>query len=292
MNPGLYRGISNADYHAGEGISGSYLVNLIQWSPAHAKWDREHDNQTAAKKQGTDFHCAMLEPGRFDREYVVLPDDCRPGSGPGMKARKEEFEARAAAEGQTIITPEEKIMLGAMVKSVQGCRSAMGLLQGGEAELSGYFYDPIYPDVLCKIRPDWLNKDARVILDAKKTRDARPHAFREEIYRRGYHLKAAFQLYGMTQITRIEHRDFYWIVCEGAPPNKGETEPKAYPGVMVYKATDDQIQDGLIAVQEALKAHQECLESGEWPGYPDEVVELDRPGWVRRKNENENVIYD
>ena len=67
MNPGIYYGMSNADYHASEGISKSGL-DLIASSPAHyyaRKLDPKRPpeaEQTIAQQNGEIAHCAILEP--------------------------------------------------------------------------------------------------------------------------------------------------------------------------------------------------------------------------------------
>ena len=79
MKTGLFAGISNAAYHAGDGISKSGL-DLIARSPLHyfAKYrspDRERDEPTEAMKLGTAVHSAVLEPESFASDYIVVPAD-------------------------------------------------------------------------------------------------------------------------------------------------------------------------------------------------------------------------
>ncbi|QOE32767.1 exonuclease [Achromobacter phage Mano] len=75
MKPGFYDGIPNAEYHGGPGISKSGL-DLIARSPLHyrAVVDAANDNQrepTPAQMLGTAFHCLLLEPDVFVREYCL-----------------------------------------------------------------------------------------------------------------------------------------------------------------------------------------------------------------------------
>lgn len=74
MRPGLYDGISNAEYHGGAGVSKS-LLDLIARSPAHMKaaLDRPQEERkpTPAQAIGTAFHALVLEPKLFASEYTL-----------------------------------------------------------------------------------------------------------------------------------------------------------------------------------------------------------------------------
>lgn len=75
MKPGIYEGISNAEYHGGEGVSKSGL-DLIHRSPMHFKAIRAAANDNIKKDSkaffiGGEFHCLTLEPKVFVQEYTL-----------------------------------------------------------------------------------------------------------------------------------------------------------------------------------------------------------------------------
>lgn len=73
MKPGIYEGISNADYHGGEGVSKSGL-DIIHRSPLHLQYARSAANDntpTAAQFIGTAAHSLILEPAEFVKEYCL-----------------------------------------------------------------------------------------------------------------------------------------------------------------------------------------------------------------------------
>lgn len=75
MKPGIYEGISNAEYHGGEGVSKSGL-DLIHRSPMHFKAIRAAANDNIKKDSkaffiGGEFHCLTLEPAVFVQEYTL-----------------------------------------------------------------------------------------------------------------------------------------------------------------------------------------------------------------------------
>lgn len=72
MQPGVYRHLSNDDYHHGPGDSKSGL-DLIAKSPAHLQAVRTatvERKSTPSQALGTAFHMLVLEPDRFAAEYV------------------------------------------------------------------------------------------------------------------------------------------------------------------------------------------------------------------------------
>lgn len=74
MKPGVYAGLSNAEYHGGPGISKSGL-DLIHRSPMHyhAVVTAVNDNHesTPAQALGTAAHALILEPAEFVKDYCL-----------------------------------------------------------------------------------------------------------------------------------------------------------------------------------------------------------------------------
>ena len=72
---GVYHNITNADYHAGPGVSKSQLDD-IALDPAIYLW-RKHapvdTEKTAALDMGSALHCLLLEPDEFDKRFIVAP---------------------------------------------------------------------------------------------------------------------------------------------------------------------------------------------------------------------------
>ena len=271
IKSGFYRE-SLFDYIKGEGINRSFLQEMIDKSPGHAKFKQENEEITDALRLGDAFHAAGLQPDRYEKEYVVLPDDCKPGSGQGMKSRKEAFLAGAEAGGQTIIQPDDRDNIKEMMTVIHGNKEVMDLLSDGEAEMSGYFVDPDY-DVLVKIRLDYINKKAGIIIDLKSCADARKELFRTMAFNHGYDLQAFMGLYGVTQITNQAHSDFRFICVES----------KDYHGLKIYTADQEMLDTGYKKYQKAMELYKECLEKNEWPGYVPLTEPLGSPEWAKKK---------
>lgn len=73
MKPGVYEGITNAEYHGGPGISKSGL-DLVHRSPMHynaAVTAANDRTPTPAQEIGTAVHMAILEPEEFAKTYCL-----------------------------------------------------------------------------------------------------------------------------------------------------------------------------------------------------------------------------
>ena len=230
MKPGVYAGISNADYHGGDGVSKSGL-DIVARSPMHYKFSRDAANDsepTPAMRIGTAAHTMILEPETFVDAYAQ-PFEPDPGAlasadeikgrlrdlGLKVSGRKDELierlreadpdavfldDLRAAYEaenaGREILSAVEIEQLEAMRDAVMSHQAARLLLTGapGVAELSAYWTDDD-TGLLCRCRPDFWRADG-VLVDLKTTDDASPEGFARSIEKFRYHVQAPFYLDG------------------------------------------------------------------------------------------------
>lgn len=276
MEPGVYGGIGNEEYHKGPGLSSSDL-KLLARSPLHYKTAKAfHLEETNAMRLGTAVHCAILEPDRIDVEYVLAPE----GIDRRTKAGKAQW-AELEATGKTILSCEEAQVVQGMVESVRMHPTASKLFTGGIAEHSCYWTQTVYyadtsTEILCKCRPDYMKDIANgyVIVDLKTTLDAREKAFQRRAYwDLGYHLSAAHYVTGLTEIRGIPPQAFIFVAVEKDPPY----------AVNVFQAGRDFLDEGWAEVEELYKVYAACMASGEWPGYPDVIRELNLPRGAERR---------
>lgn len=188
MKPGVYRGLSNDEYHSGPGVSKS-LLDLLRQSPAHLRaaiTSTEPRKPTAAQSFGTAFHMILLEPERFAASYcepfeapagaLVTVEDIKQAlteAGEPFKATarkadlaaivrdrlpaavlyddaKEEYAAQNA--GRIELTSDQWKRLNNMREAVFAHKAASKLLSApGESELSAYWEEPV-ADVAGKVR--------------------------------------------------------------------------------------------------------------------------------------------
>ena len=275
LEDGWYN-MTNEQYHSSPAVSKSDMSKILDCPRRYIQpgIEEEKDNLII----GAAFHTAVLEPDKFDREYVTLPDDCRPGSGRGQRDRLEAFVFESQQKGQTILKPEWVDQIRIMRDAVHMHPTVRreGLLEGGEAEISGFYFDTDF-GIHTKIRPDYLKQDRPIIVDLKSAADPTPRKFGNVAYDKDYDLQTGHYSYTAMKLTGIMHEGFYFIAVE-KPKLKGQ-----YVGVLVYRATPEFINNGLLKRSRALTAYAECRKDNSWPGYDETIQELNLPGWITRK---------
>jgi len=262
METGFYR-ITADEYHRGawaEFISRTRLFRTLR-SPLHGITE---EADKPAYSFGRAFHVYVLQRQLFESLYAIRPEDLDGRTKDGKAWLTE----NAAKE---ILSFQDGLKLQAMALALKRSKQAKELLTAGEAEVSGCWPDPKFPEITCKMRMDCINKSRRAIVDLKKVQDCR--RFERDAWLYGYDMEAAWYLYGATQITQVTHNDFFFVAVEEQPPH----------GVMVYKASEELIGLGLERCASAMERIKECQDAAEWPGYTDEIKELYAPSWAKKE---------
>jgi exodeoxyribonuclease VIII len=128
------------------------------------------------------------------------------------------------------------------------------------AEGTGYFD---YNGAKCKVRPDLYTSDGTII-DLKSTQDASEAGFRSSIRKFKYDFQACYYLEAMRALG-LPAKQFIFIVVEKVAPFS----------VASYTLTASEIDRQKPRMQKACTIWATCMETGVWPGYPQEVVTLD-----------------
>jgi exodeoxyribonuclease VIII len=262
--------LSNEDYHKSPAI-GSTGLKLIIRSPAHFRYQEPVEHDTRAKQIGTALHCAILEPDRFARDYLVAQcDDRRSALYKGLAAD---------AGGDRVITMTEHRRITSAQSAAYRNKKVRELLEyPGRYELSVHAKCP-ETGVAVKCRFDKKLDDLRAF-DLKKTQDARPSPFGRSIDGYMYHLSVAYYM-----------DVWYWATGERikAMPLIA-IEEKSPHACMIHALPDDWIQQGRYEYQQALRIYAECLDKDEWPSYDEEECIAEMPAWRIRELEEEIEI--
>lgn len=255
--PGFYRGISNADYHAGPGYSKSQL-DLVNESPALLPWSKtapEDEAKKASLNLGEALHTLLLEPERFSAEYAVGPANAPRNTNKG-KAKWEEFEA-ALQPGQIVISGDEFNQLKLMRESVFAHPQARWLIEAeGDAEASIYWKDP-ETSLLCRIRPDKIIHSYRCMLDVKSTADIRKFVWSIRDYR--YHVQDAFYTEGFNQHFDEQLERFLFLAVSTS------IDCGRYP-VRIFELDEAWKMRGVEDMRRNLATIQNCEQTNDWPG--------------------------
>ena len=238
----IYKDIPNEDYHAGVGISSSYIRRFGQ-SQLHAI---EHKQESSPNlKFGTASHALIVEGQEaFDKEVRVLT------GSPYTKAYKEE-KAEYEEQGFIVLKESEVETIQSMKDNMVYEGNAYLDAKGKIAEASVYWYED---DILCKCRPDMMcpplkepNSDNKiVIVDYKTTISCEPFAFNKSVKKYGYDMQAAWYRRGI-QMAGYDVDDFVFIAQEKVHPYASK----------VFRITKEQMDFGWTMMESYLEDYKE-----------------------------------
>ena len=214
--PGIYE--LDIDEYLGEQgyISSSGLKRVLESPEALQRYLlRQHDSSPRLDF-GTAVHCALLEPERFEREYVALPVE-------HVDLFHEEdihLIRQARKHPLRFITQRQMEALHGIREQVARLPEISSLLAEGVAERSLFWRDSA-TEVRCKIRPDLLVLP-HLILELKTTFDASLAVFQRTMQMQRYHLSAAMYLEGVRHLTGSVP-NYIYLVASRHPPYRVET---------------------------------------------------------------------
>ena len=260
---GLTKGVSNADYHGSGELSRSTASNLLTTSPAKVRWERYNPRPSSSPLiMGGCFHSMVLEPECLDEEYAVKPKEID-GKSPLTKHYKEEFAAMQMErpDAQWLKADEWETCKG-MAYAVLDNPVYTHYASDVEAiaEGTGFFK---YNGASCKVRPDLYIPDGTII-DLKSTQDASEAGFRKSVRSFGYNFQACYYLEAMRALG-LPAKQFVFIAVE----KTGNFQTAS------YTLTESEIDRQKPRMQKSCEIWATCMETGVWPGYPEEVVTLD-----------------
>lgn len=253
----IIEGMSNADYHASEGISKSGL-DLIARSPAHFRFAAPRE-PSRAMEIGTAIHMAVLEPTLYANHYVIVSAADRRAA-----AYKQAVEAVGS---DRVLLQSEADDVNAMQQSIWANPHAAAFLRDARTELSVFTVDPV-TGVKVKARFDAMNGGRS--LDLKKTKDARPAEFAKSVANYRYMVQAAFYSDVWKWETGEELTAFGFLAVEQESPNANA----------IYVLDDDALEYGRRLYRRDLDAYARCKESDQWPSLETKPQVLSLPAWM------------
>lgn len=275
MKLGIYRDLSNKDYHAALGISKSGL-DIVAKCPALYKAryiDGVKTEPTKAMIIGSATHKAILEPDQFGDEFVVAPKINK-----RTNAGKEEwatFQADNAGKDVLAVGDYDTIMM--MADSARNHPYAKNILARGQAETS-IFHEDAETGELVKVRPDWLVDD--FVVDVKTAQSAAPDEFSKHCFNFRYFVQAPFYMDVAGAALDRPITNFVFIVIEKTPP---------YP-VAVFFADQEMVNLGRDEYMRNLELYSKCKKNNEWPGYNNGLIEpVGLPYWAANNLKKEKA---
>ena len=271
--PGCYPNIPNETYHADPcatpSLSRSMIHGLVMTTPAHvfARAKRLNPLALSSEKKavfdvGTAAHELFLQG--IDNVYVVEADDFR------TKAAQQQRD-EAYALGRTPLLAKQFENVRLMVEAAHRALPAIGIMnlhaQGKSEETFVWEEDGAW----CRVRTDWRANDNSLVLDYKTTECAAPEKWSTKIAEYGYDIQEHFYSRGVAEALHLKQVPrFLFMVQETTAPF-----------LVSFVALPPMFQAmGEGKTNRGLEVWRECLSSGIWPGYSQDVVYVDPRPWA------------
>ncbi len=257
---GLVKDMPEAEYHARPELSSTGARTLLD-SPARFKHRLDHPIKGAALDLGTITHALVLG----------TPNPAQVIEGGRGKAERER-EARAA--GKIPVLAEDYAVAKGMRDAVLSHPMGREIFEhnGGDSEVSVFAEDP---DTGVKVRARFdhlaIGSDSILTLaaDLKTTAgSASPSGFGVSAAKYGYPIQEAFYMDTLRWAVGFEV-PFYFVVVEKAPPHL----------VAVHTLPAEAVLYGQDLARKAREIYAECMATGDWPGYGDDALMTEIPGW-------------
>jgi hypothetical protein len=286
MNGKMLAGLRMEHYLALPAVSASVLKAMLDKCP-RAAWYESWLNEDRVREDsaimdaGTIAHAILLE-GSQDCCSVIDPNDHpaeKTGAIPEGWTNKSIRVARdeARARGKIPILKPAMEEIGAMVRSAQAYIDSLKETEpavwkafqpdGGESEVTITWDDGATP---CRIRPDKISTDHRLMVDLKFTgTSSNPEAWSRHLFASDYDISAAFYCRGIAAIHGVISTYVFLVVNTDAP----------YLCSLV--GLDPAALDlASQKVSYGLRQWASCVKANHWPEYPKRICYAEPPAWA------------
>ncbi len=279
---GVYAGIPEETYHADRDSLSSSGARTILWdSPALFHFEQ---SQPPAPKDHYDMgHLThLLVLGEGGRIEVLDPDeigkkaDGKKADNPKSTKAWKDAVAEVRKRGAVPVTPDQYETASQMATKVHEHPRAAELLSQGDAEISGWWTDPI-TGVRLRWRGDWLHEGRTrlIIVDYKSTKSARPSSFHRSCSDYGYHQQEAWYKAGAKANDLDDDPLFVFIAQEKEPPYL----------VSVHESHPDDVVRAAALNRKAIDIYARARDTGIWPGYGDGIHTIVHPTYAIQREE-------
>lgn len=296
LAPGVHLGVQMADYLAMPAVSASILKALLEqcsraaWFESWLNTDKPRDDSDAADV-GTIAHSMILEGGA-GKVAVIDPENYPSDKGAIPKGWTNNAirAARDAARlaGLIPVLPEDMAQVNAMVDAIRAFIASLEKTEpaiwaafqpgGGDSESVVTWIDgQNIENTPCRIRPDRMSADRRLIVDLKTTKmSANPAQWKAD------HVGAAFYRRGCKAEFGTEP-DYVFLIAEQHPPYL----------CSLVGIDPHGMEMGAEKAAFALDAWAQCVKHGVWPGYAPRVAYPEIKPWMEEEwANNKAYLYD
>lgn len=277
MEPGIYSKMSFDEYLADPcpepSLTRSTIKDLLSGCPAKAWFNHPRLNPNYNPDEDKKFDIGTAAHALFvGGENAIAVFDYADWK------KNEAKEARDAArvEGKTPLLRHQFADVCKMVRVAND--SLKGLVINGLKQnirvsdgLSEHTFIWKEGDTWCRIRPDLLLDSRDMCLDYKTTAaSAYPEDYVGIITNTGLDIQEAFYCRGINAVSQWSPRHFIFMVQEIEPPY-----------LCSFIELDMMFQDmGREKVEKGMKLWRQCMSTGQWPGYSNELYTVEPKPWA------------
>ncbi len=274
-DPGIHYDVPDVVYHSWEGLSSHRLGQLAEGdTPARLRYDMTHEKPpTEDKSIGTATHYMVLEPDKFDRRVAQWPWDEKKGKDLERKSKadKETWEKFAVENtGKVILKKAAFDKARRFTDRIMDHPAANGLRDMAEAVELSLIWN--WQGVVCKARVDMWVPELQAIVDIKTGKETNDLDFERAACNYGYHRQGAFYLEGAKECG-LDAKHFILIILEKPEPL----------WVKVRRMKESMVWAGEDELKQPKKIMATCYKHGVWPGYSDDIEDMDLPDWKIRQ---------
>lgn len=206
---GVFHDLPFEEYKQLSGLNQSTLKNVLL---KNFKQQKSYKNSRALQF-GNAGHCLILEPEKFKELYVRAPSGLSQRKKIGKKRWLEFCELHSE---KIVLTNSDWTRLQNIRNFFQIHPKIKHLFSNGDSEVSLFWKDSKY-GFNCKSRLDWFDKDSRIIVDLKFTKNI-SKVKSIKILQNIYTLQAAWYTRGVFQLTK-KKADFFYVFIEKYAPH-------------------------------------------------------------------------
>lgn len=290
--PGIYRKIPMDAYHeqltVGPSISSSGLREIENRSPLHffdgsyLNPDRPEKEPNASLDFGRAVHTLLLSEDGFRDDYVVRPETYEDDAGKwkswsGNANVCKEWLALQRKAGKTVLLKSQVDDIHGMADRLSKNQVAVDLLRG-RIERSIITKDA-KTGVWVKSRPDSIPRDT-IIADLKTCADASQVAIGRSIINYGYLQQMALAITCLEEVGQRQVNEAVLLFVETTRPYAFNIKP----------LDNGDIHTAMRQNRRALNIFAECLASGDYPTYADNMRTWSAPQWWSDRYENDPTL--
>lgn len=276
---GIVHGMTDEVYHARPELSSTGVRLLLpeyKGSPKKFRHAQTVQRTSRAYDVGHAAHAKVLGVGV---SIVVYPTEhLTPSGNVSTSKATQAWEAEQRADGLTPVSPDEVGRVDALAEAILAHDTARPFFEVAAHREVSIFAD--VDGVPCRARFDALSDETRsgvFAVDLKTTDDATKSGFERTVAKYGYDVQEAHYeaVYQASEGRPID--EFVFVVAEKAAPHE----------VAVFRLPDMWMAMGRVKAARARQIYSESVESGQWPGYTNDVQFLDPPTWVVFQHETQ-----